>query len=93
MSKICKYPQTTISQAHPTSYPMTFNIWGIDLIGPLPMSKEGAKCTMVVIKCFTKWMEEESLATITMKKIVTFIIRNMITRFGISHNIFSNNVT
>jgi len=36
------------------------------------MSEGGAKYVVVVVDYFTKWVEPEPLATITVKKIITF---------------------
>ena len=35
-------------------------MWGIDIVGVLPIAKGGAKCAIVVTDYFTKWLEAES---------------------------------
>ncbi|XP_022856134.1 uncharacterized protein LOC111377293 [Olea europaea var. sylvestris] len=47
--------------------------WGMDILGPLPLSKGQRKFLLVAIDCFTKWVEAEPLATITTTKIQGFI--------------------
>ena len=49
--------------------PWPFSQWGIDIIGPLPISKGQVKFLLVVIAYFTKWVEVEALATIIEAKI------------------------
>ena len=48
--------------------PWPFAIWGMDLIGPLPIAKSGIKYAIVAVDYFTKWAEAEPLATITSKR-------------------------
>ena len=40
---------------------------------------------------FTKWVEAESLANIKGMDAKRFIRRNIVTRFGVSHTLISNN--
>ena len=40
---------------------------------------------------FTKWAEAELLATITEKKIENFIVKNILSRFGIPRVLVSDN--
>lgn len=46
---------------------------------------------VVVIDYFTKWVEAESLATITGRNILRFVWRNIVCHFGIPHVIISDN--
>lgn len=55
--------------------PWPFAQWGLDLIGPIPVTKEGAK--------FMKWVEAEALASITYRTITKFLWKSVICRFGI----------
>lgn len=66
---------------------------GINLISPLQMSRGRAKYVVVATNCFTKWVEEELLATITIKKVMDFVVRNIIIRFDNPHWIFFDNET
>ena len=50
-----------------------FAVWGIDLIGSLPMGKEGVQYAVVAIDYFTKLVEAEPLATITSKRVLDFL--------------------
>ena len=73
--------------------PWPFAIWGIDIIGSLPISKGGAKYAIVAVDYFTKWAEAEPLATITSKKVINFVVRNIICRFGLPRTIITDNGT
>ncbi|XP_062099906.1 uncharacterized protein LOC133805764 [Humulus lupulus] len=71
--------------------PWPFVVWDIDLIGSLPMGKEGVKYAIVAIDYFMKWVEVKPLATITSKKAMDFVIKNMACHYGFSRKIVSNN--
>jgi len=73
--------------------PWPFAIWGIDLIGPLPVGKSGVKYAIIAIDYFTKWAEAEPLATITSKKMINFVTKNIICRYGVPQKIITNNGT
>ena len=53
-------------------------IWRIDLIGQLPKGKGSAQYAVVVIDYFTKWVEVEVLASITLGKIKEFVDKNIV---------------
>ena len=71
--------------------PWPFSQWGIDIVGPLPQGKGQVKFLLVAIDYFTKWVEAESLATITEAKIQNFVWKNIIYRFGIPLTIILDN--
>ena len=73
--------------------PWPFAVWGIGLIGSLPTSKGGVKYAIVAIDYFTKWTEAEPLASITAKKSLDFVIKNIVCRYGLSRKIVSDNGT
>ena len=41
--------------------PWPFAQWGIDMVGPLPLSKGQVKFLLIAINYFTKWVEAEAL--------------------------------
>ena len=69
-----------------------FTVWGIDLIGKLPTGR-GVQFAIVAVDYFTKWTEAESLATITSNKVLDFVVKNIICRFGLPRKIVSDNGT
>ena len=73
--------------------PWPFVVWGIDLVGSLPLGKRGVKYAIVVVDYFTKWIEVEPLASITAKKSLDFVIKNIVCKYGIPHKIFLDNGT
>ena len=87
-----------VARAPPTelkmiSSPWPFAIWGIDLIGALPTGKGGVRYAVVAIDYFTKWAEAEPLATITSKKVLDFVVKSIICRFGLPKKNVSDNGT
>ncbi|GKB88848.1 reverse transcriptase domain-containing protein [Tanacetum coccineum] len=47
--------------------------WGMDILGPLPPARGGAKFVIVAIDYFTKWIEAKPLVKITGKKMNTVV--------------------
>ena len=75
------------------SSPWPFAVWGIDLIGSLLVRKGGVKYAIVAVDYFTIWTEAGPLASITAKKSLDFIIKNIVCRFGLPRKIVSDNGT
>ncbi|XP_019435906.1 PREDICTED: uncharacterized protein LOC109342364 [Lupinus angustifolius] len=76
-----------------TQVPWPFCRWGMDILGPFPQATGQLRFLIVVIDYFTKWIEAEALATITLVNIQKFTWRNIITRFGIPSAIVTDNDT
>lgn len=55
----------------------------MNIFGPLPKGTRQVKFVDIVIDYFTKWIEAEPLAKITVKKIKSFTWRNVVCRFGV----------
>ena len=64
-------------------------MWGIDILGPLPMSRGQCKFVVIAIDYITKWAKVEALARITDQKVKNFIWRCIVYRFEITHAIVS----
>ncbi|XP_063947517.1 uncharacterized protein LOC135152036 [Daucus carota subsp. sativus] len=62
-----------------------------DLIGELPKGKGGVKYAVVAVDYFTKWAEAEPLASITARKLVDFVYRAIVCRYGIPYKLISDN--
>ena len=73
------------------SFPWPFAQWRIDLIGPLPKEWGAVTHAIITIDYFTKWVEVEALSQITEKKTTSFVWKNIICRYGISHDIITDN--
>ena len=87
MSEIRRNPEKVMVS------PWPFAMWGINIIGSLPISKGGARYAIVAVDYFTKWAEAEPLATITTKKVINFVVRKLICRFGLPQTIITDNGT
>ena len=74
--------------------PWPFATWGIDIIGKIsPKASNGHQYILVAIDYFTKWVEAESYAELDAKALARFLKKNIICRFGVPHEIVSDNGT
>ena len=73
------------------SSPWPFYKWGIDIVGPFLKAPGRIKFLVVAIDYFTKWVEAEPVATITGQKMLQFVWRNIVCRFGIPGILISDN--
>ncbi|GJZ80232.1 reverse transcriptase domain-containing protein [Tanacetum coccineum] len=71
--------------------PWPFYEWGMDILGPLPPARGGGKFIIVAIDYFTKWIEAKQLVKITGKKVIHFVMDNIICRFGLPRIIVTDN--
>ena len=71
--------------------PWPFQQWGLDILGPLSIGKGQCKFIIVAVDYFTKWVEAETLATITEQKIRNFVWCAIICRFGLPRALVSDN--
>ena len=67
-----------------------FTQWGIDIIGPLLVVKGLVKFAIITVDYFTNWVEAEPLATIIEKKMESFVEKNILSKFGISRVLVSD---
>ena len=58
---------------------------------PFPPTPRGVKFLLVAVDYFTKWIESEPLATITGKKMINFMTKNILARFGTLRILISDN--
>lgn len=76
-------------QTIPLSWP--FVTWGLDILGPFPRASGGFEFLFVAIDTFTKWIETEPMAGITTEAEKRFMMRRVITRFGVPSRIITDN--
>ena len=76
---------------NPLSSPWPFAQWGLDIIGPLPKAVGNKKYPLVGTDYFTKWLEAEPLANIRDVDAKRFIWKSIVTQFGVSHVLISDN--
>ena len=60
-------------------------------MGPFPKAAGNKKYLLINIDYFTKWVEVEPLANIRDMDAKRFFWKNIVTRFGISHTLISDN--
>ncbi|XP_048605052.1 uncharacterized protein LOC125582405 [Brassica napus] len=75
---------------HTLTAPYPFMRWGMDIIGPMPASRQ-KKFILVLTDYFTKWVEAEAYASITDKEVQNFIWKNIICRHGLPYEIITDN--
>ena len=73
------------------SSPWPFAQWGLDILGPFPQVTGNRRFVLVAVDYFTKWAEAEALANIRDVNIKKFVWKNIITRFGLSDSLISDN--
>ena len=55
------------------------------------MGKGGVRYALVAIDYFTKWVKVEPLATITSKRVLDFMVKNIVCQFGLPKKIVLDN--
>ena len=68
---------------NPITSPWPFALWGMDIVGPLPIAATQKKFLLVVTDYFSKWVKAEVYASIKDKDVSKFIWKNIVCRFGI----------
>ena len=76
----------------PVKFPPTdrFQTVHIDLVGPLIPSRTGKTYLFTMIDRYTKWLEAIPMTSITAEACAKALYRHWIARFGIPHNIISD---
>ena len=90
--------QANLIHTHPTNLqnmatPWPFHTWGLDLIGPINPASGGYIWILVATEYFTKLVEAIPLRKVTGAAILNFIREHIITCFGISYKLISDNGT
>ncbi|XP_073121339.1 uncharacterized protein [Henckelia pumila] len=68
-----------------------FDQWGMDIVGPFPVSTGQRKFLLVAVDYFSKSVEAEPLAKITEKEVLNFLWKNIVCRFEIPRRLISDN--
>ena len=76
---------------HPIIPPWPFMKWGMDIIGKLLKALGGNVFMLVMKNYFSKWIEAATFVQVRDKEGVSFIKRNILTRFGILSEIICDN--
>ncbi|KAK9050558.1 hypothetical protein SSX86_029875 [Deinandra increscens subsp. villosa] len=73
----------------PASWP--FMKWGMDIVGKLPKAPGGKVFMLAMTDYFSKWIEAEAYVQVREKEVISFIKRNILTRFGVPSEIVCDN--
>jgi transposase InsO family protein len=76
---------------HPIPPLGPFEKWGIDLMGPLPMTKRGHRFIVVATDYLTKFAEVRALKSSVKQEVARFLYERVFTRFGAPLEIVSDN--
>ena len=60
-------------------------------MGLFPLRKKQLRFLIIAIDYFTKWVEAKPVTMITEAKIISFVWKNIICRFGVPHVIIPDN--
>ena len=63
----------------------------MDIVGPFPKATGNRRWLLVGTNYFTKWVKAEPLSNIRDLDAKKFVWKNIVTRFGIPHTLFSDN--
>ncbi len=59
-----------------------FERWGVDIVGPLPITREENRYIVVAMDYFSRWPEARPLKTANVDTVATFLYEEIICRFG-----------
>ncbi|XP_016164354.1 uncharacterized protein LOC107606856 [Arachis ipaensis] len=76
---------------HTVEVSWPFDKWELDILRPFPKVPGQVKFLLVSIDYFSKWIEAQPLAHITVDKVRSFLWKNIICRYGIPREIISDN--
>src|SRR5215467_14505768 len=70
-----------------------FQMVGVDIVGPMKISKKGNRYILVVVDLFTKWAEAYPLNNIEAITITETLVSQFISRYGIPVSILADRGT
>ncbi|XP_074300718.1 uncharacterized protein LOC141632026 [Silene latifolia] len=76
---------------HPIISPWPFMMWGMDIVGKLPRAPGNRVYMLAMTNYFSKWIEAEAMTKVKEQHVISFIKRNIISRFGIPSEIICDN--
>ncbi|GAA0140581.1 hypothetical protein LIER_01897 [Lithospermum erythrorhizon] len=88
MRSVQHQPTTSMT---PILNPIPFAMYGINRVGKLPKTKGSLEYVVVAVDYFSKWVEVAPLKKIGSDNIVRFLWKHVVTRFGVSRILVSDN--
>ncbi|RDX92619.1 Pro-Pol polyprotein, partial [Mucuna pruriens] len=85
--------QAPPEQLHSITLSWPFYMWGVDILGHFLLAIGQIKFLLVVVDYFTKWIEVEPIAMISVERVMHFYWRRIICCFGLSTIIVGDNGT
>jgi transposase InsO family protein len=77
-----------VLQTIPVTWP--FDVWGLDIFGPLRKVPGGFTHLLVAIDKFSKWVEVRPITNLRAEQAITFFT-DIVYRFGVPNSIITNN--
>ncbi|RDX61445.1 gag-pol, partial [Mucuna pruriens] len=74
---------------HPILFCEVFDVWGIDFMGPFPISN-GYSYILLVVDYMSRWVEVVATKTNVAKVVVNFLKSNIFYRFGVPKALISD---
>ncbi|XP_074301204.1 uncharacterized protein LOC141632562 [Silene latifolia] len=76
---------------HPIISKWPFMMWGMYIVGKLPRAPGNRVYMLVMTDYFLSWIEAEAMTEVKEAQVISFIKRNIISRFGIPSEIVCDN--
>ncbi|XP_010451170.2 PREDICTED: uncharacterized protein LOC104733278 [Camelina sativa] len=73
------------------SAPYPFMRWSMDIIGPLHRGPGGVQYVLALTEYFSKWVEAAAYAKVTSDEVEQFVLKSIIYRYGVPHEIVTDN--
>ena len=67
-----------------------FEKWGIDAMGPLPITSRGKSYILIVVDYLYRWAEAKAVKQIIAKEVAKFVYEDICCKFGVSVELFSD---
>jgi transposase InsO family protein len=78
-----------VNPLQPIDLSWPFTVWGVDIVGILPMAPGGFRFLFIGIDTFTKWMEATLVVNITQEASVKFL-KSIIYRFSVPKRVLTD---
>jgi len=88
----CNFIHQAPWHLHLTSSSWPFEMWGMDVIGPInPPTSKGHRFILAIINYFSKWVEAVLLKKVKTPNMIKFIKNHVLYCFGVTQRIVHDN--